>query len=272
MGIFKKKKEFVLIDFNKNGKGVSKDDESLSGPPYTLKRGTRLFFNNYWKLLSINFLAFLVIIPLVLMAVFYFTGPKTPVQETIIYAPLAGISVFEGHNSPAIELLLDFHAHEGGLPVWTLGKIIKVAIPYLIVFLTFGWVNCGITYLARSLINGDPVFIWSDFIYAIKKNLKQGLLMGMLDVAAISALAVDYVYFSVETGVFGNDLMYYLILAIAALYMIMRFYIYLIIVTFDMKLKKILKNSLFFAILGIKRNVMAILCTLAYVLCFVQRT
>lgn len=269
MGIFKKKKkEFVLIDFNKNGKGVSKDDETLSGPPYTLKRGTRLFFNHFWRLVSINLFAFAVIVPIVLIVVFYITGPKTPVQETIIYGPLAGASVFTGHNSPSIELLLDFHAHEGGLPIWTLGKLIKVAIPFIFLLVTFGWVNCGITYLIRSIINGDPVFIWSDFFYAIKKNLKQGMLVGMLDVAVITALVVDYLYFSAETGVFWNDLMFFLILAIAVLYIFMRFYIYLIVITFDMKTTKILKNSFFFSILGIKRNIMAVLCVAGYVACF----
>ena len=165
-------------------------------------------------------------------------------------------------------MLLDFHAHKRGVPVWTLTQILKVGIPFIFVFFTFGWVNCGLTYIARSLINGDPVFIWSDFFYAIKKNLKQGMLVGMLDCSIISALIVDYIYFSTESGKFFNNVMFFLILALATLYMIMRFYIYLIIVTFNMQTKKIIKNSLFFAILGVKRNFMAILCVAAYVLCY----
>ena len=269
MGLFKKnKKEFVLIDFNKEGKGVDKNDETLSGPPYTLKRGTRLFFSRFWKLLAINFLVFFAVIPIVLIVIFDSTGPKTPVQETIIFSPLAGISVFEAHNSPSIELIFDFHAHEGGVSVLTLGKLIKIGIPALFVFFTFGWLNCGITYLIRSLIKGEPIFIWSDFFYGIKRNLKQGLIVGMIDSGIIFALAVDYIYFSAETGIFWNDLMYFLIIALSVLYMFMRFYIYLMVITFDMKTKKIIKNSLFFSILGIKRNLMAVLCILAYALCF----
>ncbi|MBQ1259149.1 MAG: hypothetical protein IIX97_03460 [Clostridia bacterium] len=270
MSLFKKKKkEFVLIDFNKNGAGVEKDDETLSGPPYTIKRGTRLFFSHYWKMISINMLSLFFVIPLALVLIFYFTGPKTPVQETVIYAPLAGISVFEAHNSIPIEMILDFHAHELGLPIITFSQFLKLSIPLLFLFITFGWQNCGLTYISRSLINGDPVFVWSDYFYAIKKNLKQGFLMGMLDFAVIFALAVDYIFFSTDTGVFWNDLMYFFIIALAVIYMFMRFYLYLIIVTFDMKITKILKNSFFFAILGVKRNLMAVLCSLAYVLCFV---
>ena len=37
----------------------------------------------------------------------------------------------------------------------------------------------------------------------------------------------------------------------------MRFYIYLILVTFDLPIKKIIKNSLIFVALGFKRNIVA---------------
>ena len=43
------------------------------------------------------------------------------------------------------------------------------------------------------------------------------------------------------------------------LYTVFRFYTYLMIVTFDMKLIKVFKNALIFTVLGIKRNIMALL-------------
>ena len=39
----------------------------------------------------------------------------------------------------------------------------------------------------------------------------------------------------------------------------MRFYIYLLIVTFDLSIYKILKNALIFSLLGFKRNIMGVL-------------
>ena len=45
----------------------------------------------------------------------------------------------------------------------------------------------------------------------------------------------------------------------------MRFYIYLMLVTFDLSTFKIYKNALIFTILGIKRNLMAVLGILALV-------
>ena len=39
----------------------------------------------------------------------------------------------------------------------------------------------------------------------------------------------------------------------------MRFYIYLMLITFDLKITKIVKNALIFTALGIKRNLLAVL-------------
>ena len=53
--------------------------------------------------------------------------------------------------------------------------------------------------------------------------------------------------------------MYVLTIALIVLYIIFRFYTYLMVVTFDMKLSKVFKNALIFLVLGIKRNIMALL-------------
>ena len=53
--------------------------------------------------------------------------------------------------------------------------------------------------------------------------------------------------------------MFGFIVALAALYFVMRLYIYPMMITFDLPIKKLLKNALIFAMLGIKRNIMALL-------------
>ena len=50
-----------------------------------------------------------------------------------------------------------------------------------------------------------------------------------------------------------------MIFALFIIWIMMRFYIYNLLVTFNLKNFKILKNSLIFSMLGIKRNIMAIL-------------
>ena len=54
-------------------------------------------------------------------------------------------------------------------------------------------------------------------------------------------------------------------LVVCALWIVMRFYIYTLMITFDLTVFQILKNSLIFAMLGFKRNFMApigIICTI----------
>ena len=60
-------------------------------------------------------------------------------------------------------------------------------------------------------------------------------------------------------GSFWIDVCFWGICALSILYFFMRFYIYLLLVTFDLSIRKILKNALIFTMLGIKRNLMGFL-------------
>ena len=56
-----------------------------------------------------------------------------------------------------------------------------------------------------------------------------------------------------------NSIMFFFTVAMCIVYSFIRPYAYIMIFTFDLKIKQIIKNSLFFVILGIKRNIMALL-------------
>jgi uncharacterized membrane protein YesL len=129
----------------------------------------------------------------------------------------------------------------------------------LLLFVTYGWQQIGATYVLRGLVRGDSVFIVSDFFYAIKKNWKQGLFLGMIDCTAIVVLIFDLIFFLYSEQMMFTNFMYVMTIALIVLYVIFRFYTYLMVVTFDMKLGKIFKNALIFTALGIKRNIMALL-------------
>ena len=53
--------------------------------------------------------------------------------------------------------------------------------------------------------------------------------------------------------------MFFTVCAVAIIYFFMRFYLYLLEVTFELSIGKIFKNALIFTALGIKRNLMAAL-------------
>ena len=142
------------------------------------------------------------------------------------------------------------------MTTWT---YIGMGICILFLVVTFGWQNVGAAYIVRNMVRGEPVFIWSDYFYAIKRNLKQGFFLGLIDAVVLFMLGFDMSYLWGRGGTFTLDVGFYITLAMIVLYFLMRFYIYLLLVTFDISIFKLLKNALIFSLLGFKRNFMGIL-------------
>ena len=247
-----KKKKFKLFDMNRDSKGAKEENRKP-----TFAFFFKLFFRKFPQLLTLNLLMIFQAIPLVVIALVYFIGDKTPTATNILFAPLYGINQI--FPNPQVSVLLDLSSVQMGLPSIspTMGWIMIGLVAFLA--LTWGWQNVGATYVLRGLVRGDAVFVFSDFFYAIKRNFKQAFFMGLIDFIICAVLAVDFIYFYQITGSFGIDIMYFMIFALIIIYFIMRFYIYHLLVTFDLKNFKILKNALIFSILGIMRNILALL-------------
>ena len=247
------KKKFKLFDTQREGKGVEKGEDTRP----TLLRFFKLFGRKFWKLLTVNLLMLMQVVPLIVCLIAYVAGPTTPTQESVLFAPLLGAQTAEPTSMGATLLntaLSTFRIQTFDTPIyWIIGGLLLLHV------VTYGWQKCGAIYIMRNLVRGDGVFVWSDFWHAIKRNWKQGLLMGILDCVVVGVLGLDYLLMSGMPNSFGNNLMFYGVIALAIVYFFMRFYIYLMIVTFDMKISKIFKNALIFTILGIKRNIMAAL-------------
>lgn len=247
-----KKKKFKLFDMNRDGKGAKEESRKP-----TFKFFFKLFFRKFPQLLSLNLLMIFQAIPLIVVALVYFIGDKTPTSTNVLFAPLMGIDQIS--STPGASVLLDMSSIQMGLP--SISPVMSWIMLGLVLFLaiTWGWQNVGATYVLRGLVRGDAVFVFSDFFYAIKRNFKQAFFMGLIDFIICAVLAVDFIFFYQQTGGFGLDFMYFMIFALIIIYFIMRFYLYHLLVTFDLKNFKILKNALIFSVLGIKRNILAFL-------------
>jgi uncharacterized membrane protein YesL len=248
-----KKKGFKLFDMNRDGKGAVEENT---------KPNLAYFFKSLWRkfpqLLRLNLLMLFQILPLIFIAIVFLAGDKTPSATSTTYAPLLGID--QVLSTPSASQTLDMSLIQMGLPVFSTAVTCTIIVLVLFLLVTWGWQNIGATYVLRGLVRGDAVFVFTDYFYAIKRNLKQGFIVGILDLIFSGVLVIDFVYFYQRTGAaFGLDFMYFVIFALAIIYFIMRFYIYLLLITFDMKTFKIIKNSFIFSILGIKRNIMALL-------------
>ena len=248
------KKRFKLLDPMRDGKGVEKGEDTTP----TLGRFFKLWGRKFWKLISLNLMMLVQIIPLLLIAWLYFAGPKVPTLYSPLYAPLLGAQT----ASPTTVGMTLFNSAAGLMhqtPVfnswahWVMGALVVFQL------ITYGWQRTATTYIMRNLVRGDGVFMFSDYFYAIRRNLKQGFVMGLIDCAALFALGFDLFYFLNAPTTGWNNVMYYMIFALVFIYGVMRFYTYLMMVTFDMKLSKIFKNALIFTVMGFKRNILALL-------------
>ena len=147
-----------------------------------------------------------------------------------------------------------------GRRFWKLIQLNLVFVLACIPVVTIGPAIAGMTKVARNYSQERNAFVWSDFWTTFKKNFKQSFVIGLLDLFFGIALVVGLpVYYSMAER---NSVMYIpLVLCISCMlvFIMMNFYIYLMIVSTNLKLRQILKNSLFLVSLGFKGSMFTLL-------------
>lgn len=247
-------RKLKLFDFNKDGKGV--DPHEDDGPP-NLARFFKQYKRKFTRLLSVNIFMVLGCFPVFFLGMAFagYGAVDSSLQTSPMFHSLYALSKFD--SSPITDALGTVFAVPATLTVNTTVTTALYALSLLLIF-TWGLMNVGTTYILRNLAKGDAVFMWSDFWYAVKRNIRQGVVMGIIDLVCSVVLVFNVsFYFQRIDGTFLAGIMFYVSLAMVILWFFMRFYIYLLLVTFDLSIFKILKNSLIFAIIGFKRNIMA---------------
>lgn len=244
--------------FRREREEISPDEPKVLDNP-TLGNFFKLLGRKINTLLTLNLMFVFGNFPIffVLFAVSGYPSMHSTAPYYQQYAPLLGASYFD--HSPLIASLLGVFGIHANITVPTVFTYILFGLGFLLLF-TFGPVNVGTTYILRSIVREEALFMWSDFWYAIKRNVRQEFVFGILDLAIMALLGYDFLYFYMNLS--GGTLIYimfFLTFAMAIVYAMMRMYIYLMMVTFDLSIFKLLKNALFFTILGIKRNIVALL-------------
>ncbi|MFA6948404.1 MAG: YesL family protein [Eubacteriales bacterium] len=253
-----KKSRFNLYNLfagDGSGRGVAKTDDNGKRDAITF---FKFYGRNFYRLLIVNLLMVFGNFPLIfgLFAMSGYLNGTNSTPASQLFAPLHGVMLHTGSN-PINLALYGVHGTQSEISVNTPATLILFALTALVIF-TWGYVNVGTTYILRNMVKGEPIFLWQDFWYAIKRNLKGGMLMGIIDAVCIGLLAYDVVFFYFNIGSFMNNVLFYLSLLLALIYIIMRFYIYNLLITFDLSFFKIFKNALIFTVLGIGRNLGAL--------------
>lgn len=149
---------------------------------------------------------------------------------------------------------------------WTLMYINLIYVLFCIPIVTFGPATAAMTSLMRNIYLEKPQFVFHDFWAAFKKNFKQSFFIGIVDVAAISLAVYAYFFFSTNIDADNYQLYYALTMAAEVIFLMMNFFIYPQIVALDLKLPAILKNSLIFAFINLKGNLIALALFIGYII------
>ena len=144
-----------------------------------------------------------------------------------------------------------------GEKFWKFFQINIIYVLFCLPVVTFGPATAAMTQLMRKFVIGEPIFVFHEFVNAFKKNFKQSVIIGIIDVALIFILVYNINFYSaalLNTDDLGMKIILALSVAMGFFVIMMHFYLYPQIVALDLKLPQIIKNSFILMVVGFKRS------------------
>ncbi len=142
-------------------------------------------------------------------------------------------------------------------------KLVELNLLYLLFCLpivTFGPATAAMLKIARNYTQARPTFMCSEFWKTFKSCFKQSFVMGLIDILFVVAIFVAlpmYNSMAKENSVFFVP--FILCMSFALVFLMMHFYIYLMIVSTNLTLPKIVKNAFFLVCIGLKSSLLTLL-------------
>lgn len=208
-----------LFDYTTPGRGIPEDEPK--------KTGIKLFFDilirRFWKMVSLNALYIAFSVPGLIVMWFI-----TYILLTLVCAPLInGDENFaKGVTQLCFYLTCVIYAVFGG-----------------------GAPTAAMTYVLRNYREDRHAWVWSDFKDKLRENFRQGTVTYIIDCALLFVLGVNYWFYSMyaQTNA-AAFILQGLMAVIFFVFLLMHAYIYPIMISFDMKLTQIYKNSFLLAL------------------------
>ncbi len=181
----------------------------------------------FWKLISVNFMFVLFNLPAIIIS--FILG----IYMMELFFPKL---VEAAGQTDLITILFVF-----ALPL----VMFLMAVPII----TVGPAQTGLTYLLRCFSYELPTFLWSDFKDKMKQNMKQGIIVSLINLFGIVFLLFDLYLYS-QLNVSSNVIFPIangLLIVVLIIFLMMNLYIYPMMVTYDLKIKNLYKNAFLFA-------------------------
>ena len=148
-------------------------------------------------------------------------------------------------------------AADGYMMVYAMGAALCVMIT--------GPAKCALKYITRNYARDEHVWLWSDFLGAIKANWKQGLALSVLNGLFLFLFVYGLSFYNnmaAATGSYVYLFLQVLLVVLGAMFLLMNLYAWPMMVTYELKFTQILRNSLVLAIGRLPQSVLFGLITI----------
>lgn len=123
----------------------------------------------------------------------------------------------------------------------------------MVVFLGSGAPRAGFSYVLRNYSREEHAFLWGDFWEYTKKYFLKGTLLFILDVALTFIFCLDAAVYMAQ-GSFAGAIAGYVAIFFFLIYMLMHPYLYMLLVTFGMKMMPLFKNAFLLTVIRALQN------------------
>lgn len=260
-----------IFNSSKPGKGISKEQVAREREKVTVSGFFKVLKRKFWQVMQLNLLSFAFFIPLLVLIyiVSLYVVPANLPLDTAASSDQAYVALWHLTNT-ATDNLIMYSAWWTDLYYRVMFAVVFTVIPMVAI----GPIQAGFTYIQQSFIKEKPVFLTHDFFARAKSNFGQSLLVSLIDLFVTAFFVLDlYLYNQILASNQGSFFWTACIVLMAVLflvYAVMHFYIYPILVTFNVNLRQLYKNSFLLAmrsffpallIIGINFLVMFLLVT-----------
>lgn len=176
-----------------------------------------------------------------------------------------GKGVKKGGSSDKSALFLYFEIF--GRKFWDLIKLNLLFALFCLPVITIGPALAARSYILREFVKEKPVFLWSDFKDCFLSNFRQSLPVGLIHlfVNVLLGFNLYYILFQMTLGETMRNMMVAVTAVAFIFFSFVHYYVYTLLITFDLSYTQLYRNSLIFAFQGFLRNTLAGLLKVAFV-------
>jgi uncharacterized membrane protein YesL len=214
-------------------------DESQEGP---VLKYIRTYTSKFFTIMACNFLFLLVNIPMIMIA---YVIVFVMIPLTFPSLSLAGIQeVFSFLNVASLDQAVPISDAVSQLHFFVMLFVALILVGFSMI--VFGPFQTALSYVFRNYARGTAGFFWQDFMRSFKENWKKSTAAMCISIAVTIVLLLNIgFYSSMYTGKFAKEISV-AFTVLSFLVVCMQMYIYPMIASLELPLRKIYKNAILF--------------------------